>query len=191
MDNTTIIFHPYSLTRPQEQLETWKVLDCLNRMYPVYHHLCAKPDDYDKGLASRWNKGYDLIIIEQDIVPTLDMIRNLVHFQALIAAQAYYLYTIENEPVIAHRCYTDNMATRWIEPEETQAHLIGLGLAYFSKKSQSLVDLTTLSPNRRWDNLDVRLSQAFYAQGLTFNIHYPVVTHNHRETPDSYRGLCI
>lgn len=191
MLNSTIIFHPYSLTRPQEQLETWKALDCLNRMYPVYHHLCNKPDDYDKGLACRWNKGYGLVIVEQDIVPTPDMIMNLVHSQALMAAQAYYLYTLENEPVIAHRCYIDSMATRWIEPEETQAHLIGLGLTYFSKEAQSLVDLTTLSHNRRWDNLDIRLSQAFYAQGLTFNIHYPVVTHNHRKAPDNYRGLCI
>ena len=191
MDNTTIIFHPYSLTRPQEQVETWKALDCLNRIYPVYHHLCAKPDDYDKGLARRWNTGYDLIIAEQDIVPTPDMIMSLTHSQALVAAQAYYLYTLEEYPVIVHRCYTDNMATRWLDYGETQAHLIGLGLAYFSKEAQSLVDLTTLSHNRRWDNLDVRLSQAFYAHGMNFQIQYPVVTHNHRKAPDSYRGLCI
>ena len=174
-----IIFHPYSMSRPHEQFETWECLETLKQCYPVYNHLCSATDDYDRGLYSVWNKGHGLVIIEQDIVSTQDMVRNLIDSQDIAAAQAYYLHTIEPEPVLAHRQYTDNMATRWIEQGETQGDLIGLGFAYFSAEAQTYVDIAALSINRRWDNLDVRLSQVFYSKGITFSIHYPVAKHNH------------
>ena len=174
-----MILHTYSQERAMQQRETWKALDSMRKTRMIFDRECIGIDGYDSVLSTFWGIGVDLIVVEQDIVPRIGMIKELENCGEPIAAQAYYLCTIERLPVIAHRKYTETMSTEWIEEGETKADLIGLGLSYFSKEAQRMVDIKSLSNNRRWDNLDLRLSQAFYNLGISFDIHYPLVVHNH------------
>jgi len=187
-----LILHPYSLTRWEEQQETWDALrkiESANLGIIVKDVRCDGPQDYDKALKRVWGN-HNLVICEQDIVPTLEMIQRLASCNEYVCAQAYRLPLAEYAYPIAHRDYDESGTPCYIGSSKGWADIIGLGLAHFDLMFQILnPDILDNLPPGDWQNLDIRLSKLIsekvtvnkWSRGLgPFHIHYPEVKHNHK-----------
>ena len=73
------LFHVYSNSRMQDQKETWQAVKNLqNEGYNIEDILLDDNLGYEELLYSIWTKE-DIILIEQDIVPTKDLMEDLIN----------------------------------------------------------------------------------------------------------------
>jgi len=129
-----LIICPYIKVHPK----TRKTLD---RHAPGIEYVYTGKDDYAywETVNSRWGSGEDLIIVEQDIAITAQMIPSLVSCPRAWCTYAY--------PVMAR--YTTGPGTeiriRALDPE-------ALGCVKFSAAIQAILPFAAKTP---WDRLDI------------------------------------
>jgi hypothetical protein len=177
----TLILFPYKPNeRPEDQLETTLLYGTLKDMRFNCLRLPTTDQrhEYVRVLRENWLRE-ELVIIEHDVVPTIDMVNWLIKCDHSICAQAFYLYpksTNLKEPVIAHR----DASERWIKQGVAYAPYWSLGATKITLLAQKVADLTRLDelPRGKW--LDGWLSEKCAAAGLFAHIHYPVAKHNHQ-----------
>jgi hypothetical protein len=74
------ILHPYVPgLRPADQAPCWEALSVLRdeRGWDVYDIPCVEEYDYAEGLNDWWEALDDVIIVEHDIAPTVEQVREL------------------------------------------------------------------------------------------------------------------
>lgn len=93
-----ILYHSYaeSLTDHPRLAATWQFLrdhdDTLRqRGWQFVHQPCGPDTRYEDGLKALWGQD-DLVILEQDLVPTLDVLISLEPAHHPLCAQSYPLY---------------------------------------------------------------------------------------------------
>lgn len=93
-----ILYHPYAeaLTNHSRLANTWDFLRAaepvlITRGWQIRHQPCGHDSRYEDGLKALWGQD-DLVILEQDLVPTLDVLIALEPAHHPICAQAYALH---------------------------------------------------------------------------------------------------
>ena len=66
-----LILHPYAGNHPEREVETWALMRELEQRYKVVHARTVLERDYSNFVATYWGDE-DIIIIEGDMVPTLE-----------------------------------------------------------------------------------------------------------------------
>ena len=156
--------------------------------WTVIRQACGVDTRYEDGLKALWGHD-DLIILEQDVVPTVGMLDTLAQGHYILCAQAYPLWRQQYQPAphgpldyvarCAHR-YTSPPAGqthRSIVPGEEWADYAGFGCLFIAQRFQQL-HAPTWAPGT-WDTLDTRFSKWIHALDLPFHIHWPMADHHH------------
>lgn len=86
-----MIIHTYTDQRPDDQTETLTAISKIREVWPTVSEKMVEPDDYWSLLLRNWNRGDDLITVEQDVVPSLRKVRELDQCVARVCAFPYRL----------------------------------------------------------------------------------------------------
>ena len=104
---------------------------------------CDNDTDYADAIKSLWGTS-DLLLMEQDIVPTLAQLsfaQRLFYDQHDLFAFPYYLYptsTLLQQPVLSHRVLDDSKrGWRWGSLDDQYADFVGFGFTGISLSVQS------------------------------------------------------
>ncbi len=146
-----IVLHSFSRFRINDQLETWQALESVREGFAVVDAFLVGEQDYDKALKDVWGKG-DLVVVEQDIVPTLEMIASLFG-----CGEDWCIYEYEIR-------YMDGKSP----PFTVQT---GLGLTKLSLKAQRVSALEKWFGRGPWFNLDGRVTGALVQAGYRPHVH--------------------
>lgn len=185
----------YSDSRAEEQKETWEAFEFIDSKYNVEHVHAMGVNDYADTIRDNWGLGHDLVIIEQDIVATLEHIKKLISCSSSLCC---YPYPVKSDILdtfsvfnFTDRSTPDNWKTydgaRYIDRVRLEKFpeycgLSGFGLTKIGVRAQKLVDFPKLYDLERWDIIDSWLSLRLYERignNRIFHIHYPPVKHNH------------
>lgn len=83
-----IILHPYSTNRFKDKIETWKFVDSIRNKYNIVDSLINAPTSYHELIKQYWSKD-DLIVIEDDKVPTIIDLEELINCPKLFCVFPY------------------------------------------------------------------------------------------------------
>jgi len=157
--NNTLILHSYTNTRIEDQKETWKSINNIKTKYTVISRELFDGNDYDLFIKEFWNKGDTIITVEQDVVPSLNLIKEL---------------EVCPEPWCCHQYkikYKDNVMPSYMI-------MTGLGLTKFSPKAQNIAETSLWFNKGIWINLDSRITGCLTAKNVLPHVHKQV-KHNH------------
>ena len=187
------ILHVATYNRIPEQYETLKAVNRLAKDFGflIDSVLATEPDHYWQHMKRIWGEG-DLIIIEQDIVPTQDHLTKLAQcgFPACTVP-----YMVNGHWSTGRSVYersdaygpTGRINLGELQPVYTEWYtdklvpVSGLGLVKISKELQDKLPIENYPiPNHHWSYLDTWISAYMNVMlGLEWHTHYPTVTHNH------------
>jgi hypothetical protein len=194
-----MILHCYSEKNRGQQQETWDAIAAIETAgYTVKDELTTTRDDsaYWKVLLRNWGKGV-LILIEQDIVPTVSMIEGLAHCYQPVCT---YPYKIQDHYSLWQGVWEANPPPSYgkhglvdfgktprptatiplPEPFPEYAEGSGIGLVKLSKEMQNAIPLADYPAPHQWDLMDTWIS-SYMSQVLQkkWHVHTPNVKHNH------------
>lgn len=177
-----IILHPFNpLVRPYDQLDTWGFLGEIRREYGeiVVEHPCYGP--YDYGIALRgWIISAvalktPLIIIEQDIVPTLSQVDQINN-----CPQPFCVFD--------YKIPTDKGGQKWSTILERSLksgdphYALGFSKLFLEsrviERRENKFKLDVLAKTS-WENVAYVLSEIMHELGYDAHIHTDPVVHNH------------
>lgn len=174
------IIHPMKIVPYGDPGNRWQVesIDALDRThFPYTVEPVVKDDDYWLTLMSYWNRD-DLLIVEQDIMPTADHIEGLLSCPYDACTVPYYLAEDrlsifrfigrENAPQNAH-----------YRPEDRPDFCEGssIGLVKLTRHAQSHVRLHAQPYLRHWSMNDFWISRELWNAKIPWHVHYPGVRH--------------
>lgn len=134
-----------------EQLETWWTLEQIREGYAVVDAFLVGEQDYDKALKDVWGKG-NLVVVEQDIVPTPEMIMNLFGCNEDWCIYEYEIrYMDDKNPAFTPQT--------------------GLGCTKFSLNAQRVAESEKWFGRGQWFNLDGRITGALVQAGYHPHVH--------------------
>lgn len=144
--------------RPADQTPTWEALTILDGLVDLHIMHCPGPDPLDnaRALQRRWRGADDLLVCEQDIVPRVGHIRDLVECR---------------EPV----CAFDFKLSHGVPWSEVPGGT-GIGLWKASAEARKAVTATPAVPQVPWHDLAAEL----WKRVGPAHVHRPLITHNHR-----------
>lgn len=146
-----IVLHSYSPFRLSEQVETKEALEVVRQVFPVVDKECSKKMDYDEFLRLFWGKD-TIITVEQDIVPSVEMIYSLAECKELWCTYEYFVRYMDDK-------------------NPAYAVFYGLGLTKFSKEAQQIASVEKWFGKGEYYNLDCRISDLLVQNKMSPHIH--------------------
>ena len=148
-----LVLHCFSDKRLSEQEETWLALEEIRRHYLTMDVYVEGAGGYDDALRSIWSRD-DLLVIEQDIVPSFGQVQALERCTEAWCACKYEIR------------YSDDHT-----PSYEVTH--GLGFTRFSLELQRRFPASFWyhTGNWRWQNLDCRITGLMVQSGLAPHVH--------------------
>lgn len=185
--NSPILLHCYTPgNREKDQERTWEALQAIAESDLDVTVVDAPTDGftgYVDQVSRVWDYPGDMIILEQDLVPAVGDIRNLLDCSHSLCAFGYFLDPFSTglpAPVIAHRKIDIKEGiVKWITENEHFSDYVGFGLTKIGLEARLKA---TVPP---WDKLDYRSLDTFLSAHLRmfndpWHIHYPCIEHNHK-----------
>ena len=152
--------------------------------FPFSERETLREYGYRDVLREFWHENAPLCILEQDLIPTPGMLRDLADCPYELCAQAYWLgpKSLGRDGFeIAHRVYVKGEELpQWIKPGVEWSDLAGFGLTKLGKYARRKIAPDWQSELYHHTNMDTKLSMLFHEQGMRFHIHYPSVAHFHQ-----------
>lgn len=185
------ILHVYSNNRIENQTKTWEAVKELQDIgYKIEDIMLPENLSYEELLFSLWTKE-DIILIEQDIVPTKERLDELLNCKEILC---YHFYKLRGKPLNEPERYLQvvNYEKGVIELQKVSDLMMhkGFGFTKITKEAQQLS-----SPNdwyhtkyqeiEGWYNLDTRIRLSFEKKGVNYHKHN-YVEHNHPEENKEY-----
>lgn len=144
------------------------------------------PYGYSKEIQKVWNKGDDLLFLEEDKVPSRDIIRKIVECDSPICSQLYpyHIYDLNRRKwlrpfvggvytdFINHLGYPDR---RPLHDGEVWGTYLDLGLFKVSREAQKY----DLAKNIKFGGDNFVVGEAFVKAGVKIHAHRPAIQHNH------------
>jgi hypothetical protein len=197
-----LILHTTTDARPQDQLETIAAVAEIARCYPVRSYAIPPKDDsaYWRFLLRNWGKD-QIVIIEQDIVPTVDRVYELIDCQDDACTVPYDMRPgVKGGSLFYAKGYlADGMAeglTMYKEPFPTYSEGSGFGFVKLNSALQRKIPLHKYPVDAyKWSCIDSWVSA--YMQrvlDVKWHVHLPKVKHNHRQSrplTDGERRLAV
>lgn len=170
------MYHPD--IRRDEQKETMLALMGIN-YYNIEMVQTIDPLDYEMAVKYNWNLGYTFFILEQDKVPTQEIIDEMALCEEPICVANYMLSAKKmglDREVSAHRIITRGNPSHIEElrhvTTESYADLYGFGLVKITPFGRYGLTL------RNWNGLDARVSTYTAMHAYKAHIH-GMIKHNH------------
>ena len=170
--------------RAEEQVDTWKWCNWVEEHLPVaiIHEECIEDYDYSKVITSAFNTGRPFITLEQDILPSTELLDAMMRCNNPIETSNYILYpssTALGEPVSCNRVIATPGTTRWVT-EQRFADFFSLGFTMFREVRQlSPIVLPAIQDGVVWWYLDHTISKELWRYGVPVHIHREPIIHNH------------
>ena len=181
------LLHTYSNKRIDEQEETWEFLSKLNKNKWSIVHLYTIAYDYYKSLVYYIKHFQPFIVIEQDIVPSIQLLEEIANCSEQLCAAPYILYPqstlLQNEVYSCRNVISQDPVTKeitslkWVTPKDKTADYYPLGLTKFNLKDTSIISNSITVP---WNRCDHILSQQTFSSGLKAHLHWREIKHNHK-----------
>jgi hypothetical protein len=147
----TVILHPYSQVREEEQAETWRALELLRTKFMVIDRPLSGPSGYDDVLLEYWGK-INLVIVEQDVVPRIEQVSELIQCPGIWCCCKYQI-----------RYLDDKNPPYWI--------LTGFGLTKLDLRIQQVAAPSSWHRKGDWRTLDSRVTGEFIKAGFAQHLH--------------------
>jgi hypothetical protein len=151
---------------------------------------------YSKAINRIWDKGDDLLWLEEDKIPTVEIIDALAACEESDVCSQLYTYSRYDmdrncwlPPVLGgvYKEFTNHLGyvdKRPLHEGEVWGEWLDLGLLKVSKAAQK----HDLAGNIDFGNDHMRLGGAFYDAGIKIHAHRPVIQHNHVKAIWGYLG---
>jgi hypothetical protein len=170
-----LILHGYALLgqeqaksgrTEEQQAETWEALRAIRQKFSVVDKALEGPEGYDDFLLEYWGKD-DLIIVEQDIVPSLAQVESMIHCSEPWCAYRYQFHYIElpNKP----KLQPYYLAT-------------GFGFTKIALNVQTVIPSSSWYKKGDWRDLDSRVVDRIIKAGFSQHLHGEV-KHNRVVNP--------
>jgi hypothetical protein len=160
---------------------TWDFVNRYKDRYNIINVDMNGDNDYDFAFQYMLNANEDFAVLEQDIVPTPQIIDEIEACPEKICIANYELHLADPKPVFCPRIVNRwipeaEMAVdaRWITKDEKWCDLYGLGFTRFRKEVIPVLRKVKIG---NWSNLDTRISNVTYKAGIKAHVHGQVV-HN-------------
>jgi hypothetical protein len=149
------VYHPDK--RREDQEATWAALSALEatQEFGIVHFATTGPDGYWKALETCWGVPGNLVVLEQDIVPTIDHIDELQ-----VCARPYCAFDFR----LAH-------GVPWSQVKGGH----GFGLAKFSATARRSIVARPQVPHAPWPDTVPLLHERL----APVHIHGPLIEHHH------------
>lgn len=177
----TVVLHPYALDGGAQDA-TWEALDAVRRWgaVAVLDAPCDDWGDYARWLVTLWGKGHQLLIVEHDLVVTVETIAGLVGCRQPVCAQAYQVHGastgLEHSRVVHQVRGEHGLEPASLGAEFTDA--FGLGCTLLRREFQAAVPPQTWAGST-WRELDTVLSAQMRRRGMRCHVHWPEIRHLH------------
>ncbi len=150
-----------------EQQETWAALEVIRKEFTVIDVFVNLKGEYDDALKALWTGMEDLLIVEQDIVPSLELVREVAMCKSELCACKYTV------------SYKDDVLKPYFLA-------YGFGFTKYSAKVQRDFPVESWFHMGDWDwfNLDSRVNGVLVAKGLAHHGHGEV---KHNRVVDYFR----
>lgn len=138
---------------------------------------------YEDGVKAYWGQD-DLIIWEQDIVPTPDMFMAFAACPHPLCTQAYCLHHPSpwsanlRQPRLVQRQLLPGQRRRWTIVGEKWTDYTGIGLVRIRKEWAAAHPPAW--PSGEWSSLDARMGGWQQPIGPKWHMHYPIAAHHHQ-----------
>lgn len=144
---------------------------------------CDNDTDYSDAIKSLWRSD-DLLLMEQDIVPTLQQLSfaERLFKEHYLFAFPYYLYPASTRlelPVLSHRVVDDSRrGWRWGTLDDEYADFVGFGFSGISLAIQDSFPASWFD-GKTWQTMDTEFSYEMQDRGLKWYIPRSIVEHDH------------
>lgn len=153
-----LVLHVYDpFDRPEDQVLTWEALARMTNLpyARLAHQRTLTPVGYARALQGHWHYGEALVIVEQDIVPRLGQVEELLACEHKFCAFDYNL----------------SHGVPWSECPGA----IGLGLSKISKAARLAVTATPAVPQHAHRDMPGLLAERL----PPVHVHRPLIEHHH------------
>jgi hypothetical protein len=147
--------------------------------------------DYERKFRQLWGKD-DLIVVEHDVVPTMEGLVRLAECPHDLCARVYRFYLAshdEPDKLLGFnmcRVLMPGGSQGYVADGETEADFVGFGMTRISMRFQVAHPVLDF-PWGGWGNLDSRFCEWTCGMGLKWHVHWPCAKHNHY--PDGYVAM--
>ena len=148
--------------------------------YVVYVAYATTDTDYEHAVKFMWERGEPFIIVEQDIVPTVEIINEMWRCGNTFCAAKYKIFPVSTslpDAVYAHRQVVLEkpgaiLRTAWIKKDDNVCDLYGFGCTKITPSGAYPLEIAS------WRDIDSRMSAFTHARGIICHLHSEV-KHNH------------
>ncbi|MCL4499976.1 MAG: hypothetical protein M1335_07035 [Chloroflexi bacterium] len=170
-----MILHCYTPNiRENDQAHCWRALAQLSR-YTVTHVEMTDVFSYSLAVQKAWDVDGDLLIVEQDMAPTVTMIDTLFDCREHACSQAYWLAPASSGALYPFYSGIGLSGHRIIFGEEW-ARSSGMGLIRLSREVRERMGRPDLC---HFAQLDGQISVRLAGSGMHWHMHWPVCPHYH------------
>lgn len=186
---TVLLLHCYSPhERPEDQVATWEFVEKVREERPgikIVDIPCTSEGDYPRAWAENWDFDGTLVNLEHDLVPTLQVLDELIDCPSKLCTQAYKIYplstALDREVFVQRLASKDEVRfDRWVLEGDAHADYTGLGLAKLEAEVRSTIPTSNIERYASWKGFDFSLSNLFHVQGKRWHIHWPAIPHHHQ-----------
>lgn len=184
-----IIVHAYSKTRIQEQQPTLRWIE-EQRENSV--EIASFPTDDNQGYSNliieylKISKAF--IVLEQDLVPSEELLWSLVFCPYPLCVSNYTLYTTSTllaDNVFVNRNVTKSfknsiLGAEWVSADAEWCDLYGLGFTAFKDDGSLFNEILSEFKPCHYTTVDHLISQITWRHGRKAHIHHEPIIHNHR-----------
>ena len=178
---TAFIVHPYSDARPADRQWCSDQLALFTTQLPdveQYHAYCVGSTDYATALRVYWELSGHMVIVEHDIVPTEEQVRELIDCPHPLCTIPYWLWP-ESTGLTYALCSAFLVTEHGkvcVPDGEAYADFSALGLVKLSAEFRASVGKPSIV---QWNNVDIEINRLVSLGHYRWHIHRPMVEHYH------------
>lgn len=172
-----LVLHPFVPDhRAGDQVSTWRLLHALpTDRYEVVHWPCDNFLRYHDLIRRYWESDADLILIEQDVVPTIDQLAELLACPEPVCTVPYWIGPASSGQLGALISIHDGAARPYDETVMRAPHS-ALGCVKLAASWRASVAVPARS---LWYAVENAINVRVQASVGTWHCHWPICAHYH------------
>ena len=182
-----MILHVYSRTRLLEQQQTLEWIE-QNKDLEIESIPTIEDYTYSNTLISAFNTHKAFFTLEQDIVPSAELLWSMVFCPYPICVSNYMLYptsTLIDDAVFVNRNVTSSrdgkpLKLEWVDENADWCDFYGLGFTAFKDDGTLFDEISKEFKPCHYSFVDHNISTITWSHNRKAHIHHEPIIHNHR-----------